>query len=47
MSETMRFTPDRLGVKLGDTARARVRNGDKVMQAFVIGTLQENARHVE
>ena len=47
MSDDMRFTPERLGVKLGETVRFRVRNGGKVMHEFVIGTLQENARHAE
>jgi uncharacterized cupredoxin-like copper-binding protein len=47
MSDDMRFTPERLSVKLGETVRFRVRNGGKVMHEFVIGTLQENARHAE
>ena len=47
MSDAMRFTPERLSVKLGETVRFRVRNEGRVMHEFVIGTLQENARHAE
>lgn len=47
MSDAMRFTPERLSVKLGETVRFRVRNDGRVMHEFVIGTLQENARHAE
>ena len=47
MSDAMRFTPERLSVKLGETLRFRVRNDGRAMHEFVIGTLQENARHAE
>ena len=47
MSDAMRFTPERLSVKLGETVRFRVRNDGRAMHEFVIGTLQENARHAE
>jgi uncharacterized cupredoxin-like copper-binding protein len=47
MSDTMRFTPARIEVRLGETVRFRVRNQGRVMHEFVIGTPAENARHAE
>ena len=47
MSDTMRFTPDRISVKLGETLRFVVRNNGKQMHEFVIGTQAENAKHAE
>lgn len=47
MADTMRFTPDRIDVRLGETLRFRVRNTGKVMHEFVVGTPAENARHAE
>ncbi len=45
MLDTMRFTPDRLEVREGETVRFRVRNKGKVMHEFVIGTKAENDKH--
>jgi uncharacterized cupredoxin-like copper-binding protein len=45
MSDAMRFTPDRVEVKLGDTVRFRHKNAGKLMHEFVIGTQQENDAH--
>jgi uncharacterized cupredoxin-like copper-binding protein len=47
MSDTMRFTPDRIEVRQGETVKFVVRNGGKVMHEFVIGTQAENAKHAE
>jgi uncharacterized cupredoxin-like copper-binding protein len=47
MSDTMRFTPDRIAIKLGETLRFVVRNNGKQMHEFVIGTQAENAKHAE
>ncbi len=45
MLDTMRFVPDRVDAKLGETIRFTVRNTGKVMHEFVIGTKAENAEH--
>jgi len=45
MLDSMRFSPDRVDVKLGDTVRFVVRNPGRVMHEFVIGTRQENDAH--
>ena len=45
MADSMRFTPDRVAVKLGETVRFVVRNDGKVLHEFVIGTKAENAEH--
>ena len=45
MSDTMRFTPDRITVKLGETVRFVARNNGKVMHEFVIGNKAENEKH--
>ena len=47
MSDTMRFTPERISVKLGETVRFVARNDGKQMHEFVIGTKAENAKHAE
>ena len=47
MADNMRFTPDRIDVRLGETVRFRVRNAGKLMHEFVIGTQAENAKHAE
>ena len=47
MSDNMRFTPDRIAVKAGETVRFVARNDGKVMHEFVIGTKAENAKHAE
>ncbi|HVK33403.1 MAG TPA: cupredoxin family protein [Burkholderiaceae bacterium] len=45
MLDTMRFEPDHLGVRLGETVRFVHRNAGKVMHEFVIGTPQELDDH--
>ncbi|KNZ31061.1 MAG: plastocyanin [Methylibium sp. NZG] len=45
MLDTMRFVPDRIDVKLGETVRFTARNTGKVMHEFVIGTKAENEAH--
>ena len=47
MSDTMRFEPDRLVVKQGDTVRFLVRNSGKVMHEMVIGTRSELDAHAQ
>ena len=47
MADNMRFTPERIDARLGETLRFRVHNGGKVMHEFVIGTKAENAKHAE
>ena len=46
MSDTMRFTPDALEVRQGDTVRFVVKNSGKTMHEMVIGTIEgtEGAR---
>jgi uncharacterized cupredoxin-like copper-binding protein len=47
MADNMRFTPDRIQVRQGETLKFVVRNTGKVMHEFVIGTKAENAQHAE
>lgn len=47
MLDAMRFSPDRVDVRLGETLRFRVANTGKVMHEFVIGTPAENAAHAQ
>ncbi len=47
MSDSMRFSPERINVQLGETLRLTVRNTGKVMHEFVIGTRKENQAHAE
>ena len=47
MADTMRFTPDRIEVKRGQTVTFVVRNAGKVMHEFVIGTLPALNEHAE
>jgi uncharacterized cupredoxin-like copper-binding protein len=47
MNDAMRFTPDRIEVRQGETVRIVVRNTGKVMHEFVIGNRQELAAHAE
>jgi len=47
MLDTMRFSPDRVDVKLGETIRFTASNNGRVLHEFVIGTKQENAAHYE
>jgi uncharacterized cupredoxin-like copper-binding protein len=45
MTDAMRFAPDRIDVRLGETVRFVVRNSGKLMHEFVIGTRQELLEH--
>ncbi len=45
MLDTMRFVPERIDARLGETIRFAARNTGKVMHEFVIGTKKENAEH--
>ena len=45
MTDNMRFTPNRLEVREGETVRLVVRNSGKVMHELVIGTRQELDEH--
>jgi uncharacterized cupredoxin-like copper-binding protein len=47
MTDAMRFTPDRIDVRQGETIRFRIHNTGKVMHEFVIGTKAENVKHAE
>jgi len=41
----MRFTPERIRVRLGETVRLRVHNDGQVLHEFVLGTRPENEAH--
>ncbi|MBN8488580.1 MAG: cupredoxin family protein [Burkholderiales bacterium] len=45
MTDNMRFTPDRVEVKRGETIRFVVQNDGKVLHELVIGTKQELDEH--
>lgn len=45
MSDNMRFTPDRLEVRQGETLRIVVRNKGSVLHEFVLGTKDELDAH--
>lgn len=45
MSDSMRFTPDHIQVKQGETVRLFIRNEGQVMHEFVIGTKKELDEH--
>jgi uncharacterized cupredoxin-like copper-binding protein len=45
MGDDMRFTPDRIEVRQGETVRFVVRNTGKLMHEFVIGTKKELDEH--
>lgn len=45
MADNMRFTPDRIEVKHGDTVKLVMKNEGKVMHEMVIGTKQELDEH--
>jgi uncharacterized cupredoxin-like copper-binding protein len=47
MGDDMRFTPDKIEVRHGETVRFVVRNAGKTMHEFVIGTKAENDKHAE
>jgi uncharacterized cupredoxin-like copper-binding protein len=45
MSDQMRFTPDRIEVRQGDTVRIVLKNDGKMLHEFVIGTMKELEEH--
>lgn len=45
MSDDMRFTPDRLEFKQGETVRLVIRNAGRLMHEFVLGTKAELDEH--
>jgi uncharacterized cupredoxin-like copper-binding protein len=47
MTDNMRFSPDRIEVKQGETVRLRVRNTGKLLHELVIGTRETLAAHAE
>lgn len=47
MDDTMRFTPDRITVKAGETVRFFLKNTGKVPHEFMIGSMDELREHAE
>lgn len=47
MSDTMRFAPEQITVKLNETVRFVVDNDGKVLHEFVLGTSDEIRKHAE
>ena len=47
MSDTMRFAPDRITVREGETIRFVVRNAGRVLHEMVIGSPEELSAHAE
>jgi uncharacterized cupredoxin-like copper-binding protein len=47
MTDDMRFTPNRIEAKRGETLRFRIVNRGKVIHEFVIGTERELIEHAE
>lgn len=45
MSDSMRFTPDRIEVKQGETVRIEMKNEGKLLHELVIGTKRELDEH--
>ena len=45
MGDNMRFTPDKIDVKQGETIRFVIRNGGKLMHEMVIGTKKDLDEH--
>jgi uncharacterized cupredoxin-like copper-binding protein len=45
MSDRMRFTPEFLSIKRGETVRFLVKNSGKTMHEMVLGTMQELNEH--
>jgi len=45
MADNMRFTPDRIEVRQGETVKFVMRNAGKVMHEFVLGTKKELDEH--
>ena len=47
MSDRLRFSPDAIEVKQGDTVRFVVRNSGKTLHEMVLGTMKELKDHAE
>ncbi|MGR6035539.1 MAG: cupredoxin domain-containing protein [Candidatus Nitrosoglobus sp.] len=47
MNDQMRFIPDRISVKSGETVRFNVKNAGKIPHEMVIGTMDELKEHAE
>ena len=47
MTDNMRFAPDRIEVREGETVRFRIVNAGKLMHEMVIGTKKELDEHAE
>ncbi len=45
MTDAMRFTPDKIEVKQGDTVKFVIRNDGKLLHEFVIGTKKDLDEH--
>ncbi len=45
MSDTMRFTPDKIDVKQGETVKFVMKNSGKILHELVIGTKKELDEH--
>ncbi len=45
MNDRMRFTPDSLTIKQGETVKFVVKNSGKIMHEFVLGTMAELKEH--
>jgi len=45
MSDKMRFSPDTITVKQGETVKFVVKNSGKIMHEFVLGTMSELKEH--
>jgi uncharacterized cupredoxin-like copper-binding protein/Cu/Ag efflux protein CusF len=45
MLDTMRFSPDKINVKQGETIKFVIKNTGATLHEFVIGTQKENAEH--
>ena len=45
MTDNMRFTPDKLEVKQGETVKLVIKNSGKAMHEFVLGTKKELDEH--
>ena len=47
MADSMRFTPDNIKVKVGQTIRFKIKNGGQVLHEMVLGTEEELKKHAE
>lgn len=47
MTDDMRFTPDRIQARLGETLRFRIRNRGHLLHELVIGTRETLEQHAE